>query len=1277
MVNGENTTGTWDMSDSRRDASRYHKLLLALRRVTGEIRAMEEESQPEVDEVLARMLPDLAEALNAARAFVAVARESEAGGKPWFELTATYPRQPRRVYHLNGSAWLQQLVKDGKPRVIDPLGDPAPSFIPGLELFEATSAILARVQAGEQLYIVGVCNKAQPDPYPFLAADGLVLDNILELVAIGARVGGRRRRELESIQKTSAQISAELDLDKLLPVVAREAAEVFRAPAASVMLWDESGQNLVIRARWGLSDEYARHQSVPRERVETARKLIDIFKPVLTPDLQLAPFGSLELIQREGLRTVLSAPLLNDKRFDGVLNIYSKEKPRHFTPSERKLAQILASQAAIAVQNAQLFASTRSQARQLQDLLAASQNITALRPIRDVLQAITDSLVANSGYDAVTLFPYLVEAKSFEPPVVSGALRLPSKVLNKVNGHALVERLLTGPEFYFTSNTPGDELLSGPFAEREGISASGYVRLDVGTEVVGILFVNYRKAHSFTPDEQRAVRLFANQAAMAIHNTRQFAALQSQLGQLEMTLAASQGIMMQKPLRETLQDILDRLVRVEGYDMARLVLYRPLRGVFGYTLVAGQVRNYPKVMGHFPRGSVVERRLLEGPDEYFTSDAVHDPLLAGSFVTREGIRAAGSLRIKDGDQTVGLLFVNKREPHQFTAREQETLRLYAGQAAVAFHEARLFYRGQERIEMLIRIGREVGQSLQLEKVLDILYSQLRAIFGPDIDPGVLLYDETNQELHVPYPDRFGLRMDMADKVAPRTIKVGEGICGWVAEYKQALNVPDVNQDPRYLELLRTTQSELAVPILLGERLVGVLDIESPTPGKFSEDEQRLLEAVANQVAAAIRNAEQYEVLQDSQQRLQALHEAGKTIAMAGLDLKAVLQTILDQAVTVTGAYFGILQLVDGDMLTLEAAWPAGRLEALQYKIGRIPISGPGITARAVRQNQAQLVPDVSQDPDFKDVTGETGAELAVVLRRGGQREGQPIGVLNVEHRAVGGLSREDQNLLISLSNLAVVAIQNAEQYKELEDVRDYGLASEAVAWLGLFGADWQHTINQKTFSISNYVDALRRWLANNQAPAGLADVVYEALDGIEQVTDSIRTVQFTGRVPSETPSEMVGDTLIDPELQKTVSRWCCDREDVSQVYRLQCEDVRAKIPPQWLKVAMEKLVNNALKAMPEGGELTISTRQVETMVHITIEDTGHGIPDYALPHFLKGTIRRPEGSSDRGTGKGALIARFIARSYGGDLSLLHTAPGQGTRLLLTLPVLAGPAPDNG
>jgi len=182
------------LSDSLREAKKYHRLLLALERATREIRTMERRGRPDIDEVLDSLLPDLAKALNAEQAFVALLREDEGAGEKWLELTVAHPRERLRGYRLECTGLLQQLIEDGKPKVIDPLGEESPALIQGLEVFEATSAVLVRMQSADQVRIVGICNKGDRDLGPYLAADGRALDSLVELVAIGARIGEQLSR---------------------------------------------------------------------------------------------------------------------------------------------------------------------------------------------------------------------------------------------------------------------------------------------------------------------------------------------------------------------------------------------------------------------------------------------------------------------------------------------------------------------------------------------------------------------------------------------------------------------------------------------------------------------------------------------------------------------------------------------------------------------------------------------------------------------------------------------------------------------------------------------------------------------------------------------------------------------------------------------------------------------------------------------------------------------------------------------------------------------------
>jgi signal transduction histidine kinase len=144
-------------------------------------------------------------------------------------------------------------------------------------------------------------------------------------------------------------------------------------------------------------------------------------------------------------------------------------------------------------------------------------------------------------------------------------------------------------------------------------------------------------------------------------------------------------------------------------------------------------------------------------------------------------------------------------------------------------------------------------------------------------------------------------------------------------------------------------------------------------------------------------------------------------------------------------------------------------------------------------------------------------------------------------------------------------------------------------------------------------------------------------------------------------------------LSSTVQRWCDQynqEEGAAITYRfdLQCPGLRVQAPANILRIATEKVVNNALKAMTHQGALTVRSRRIGEQIAIDIEDTGPGIPAFARPYFLKRPIQRPPGAPGQGTGMGAHIARLIARRYRGDLILLESSD-QGAKLRLTFPLV--------
>lgn len=627
------------------------------------------------------------------------------------------------------------------------------------------------------------------------------------------------------------------------------------------------------------------------------------------------------------------------------------------------------------------------------------------------------------------------------------------------------------------------------------------------------------------------------------------------------------------------------------------------------------------------------------------------------------------------DDAIGVITLDSHTPGVYTLEHQNTAMLIASMAAVAIQRARLSARQQQEKHLIGAAAEMTGSVQDLDQTWRRILEGAIELTGADAG-NISQVDEERRVM-----------IDRAQRGFPPTLPPerpldGTSIQASVATSRRSALIFDIRRESQWQGLYfpgrEDTRSELAVPILRGDsgRVVGIINLESPRANAFNSDDQRLLEDLAVIADLALNNALHYQELarqrqelEQQQRRLDALYRSAQTITQAGLRIDAVLQAILDQAIFVTGGAFGTIQLIEGGDLAFRAAYPVSQKAALHDRVGRMPLDGRGITVRAAREGRPQLVPDIARDPDYIAGVDNTGSELVVPLLH----DGQTRGVLNVEHPDPYHFGESDCELLEGLADLAVVALLNAERYKELEYTKDVKLASQAVAWLGLFGADWQHTINQKISSIQGIVNGLEELLAAQ--PSATADQrrIGWALQKIGSVAGSIRAVPFTSQVPA-TPGASEIPACIDDELPRFLDRLCYERGDIALRWSPGCPDVLVGMHPQWLRVAMEKLISNAIKAMPNGGALTVSTELRRDRVAITVRDTGGGIPAEVLPYFLKTTVPRVTASS--GSGMGALIARFVAVSYGGDLELTRSEPGGGTELIMTLPVVAGPAPPD-
>ena len=242
---------------------------------------------------------------------------------------------------------------------------------------------------------------------------------------------------------------------------------------------------------------------------------------------------------------------------------------------------------------------------------------------------------------------------------------------------------------------------------------------------------------------------------------------------------------------------------------------------------------------------------------------------------------------------IGALNVLSHHKDEFTPADVDLLRQFGAHVAVGIVNARLFERSRsdaEAFETLAEIGRDVAAVLDLDELFNRIAQLMRRVIDYRTF-GIWLLDESGSELEIKLAVQYG------EKVQVPRVPVGEGLVGYAALHKEPVLVPDVAEDPRYINVVADVRSELAIPMLLKDRVIGVLDLESPELDAFTKRDVEILTLLASQAAVAIENARLYETVLANEVRLEkelrfaqrvqtALLPVGLPKRMKGVDVAA-------------------------------------------------------------------------------------------------------------------------------------------------------------------------------------------------------------------------------------------------------------------------------------------------------------------------------------------------------------------------------------------------------
>lgn len=320
--------------------------------------------------------------------------------------------------------------------------------------------------------------------------------------------------------------------------------------------------------------------------------------------------------------------------------------------------------------------------------------------------------------------------------------------------------------------------------------------------------------------------------------------------------------------------------------------------------------------------------------------------------------------------------------------------------------------------LLIEVADVLNTTLDLDTLLQRVAEVVKRVIDYEIF-SILLLNERAQELRFRF--QIGHLPEVAEKIR---VKVGEGVTGRAVQERHPVLVDDVSKETRYIEAVPRVRSELAIPLINKNKVIGVMDLEASEPGYFKDEHARLLMLIGSRIAVSIENARLYSRVVKQASTLTILNEISRDLTSI-LNLDQLLKRIGDLLSKLIDYQMFSILLLDEAKQKLVHRFSVRFKENIQIKHD-IPV-GRGLVGAAAQSKKPVLVPDVARDPRYIKANPETRSELCVPL----VYKDEVIGVLDLEHTRRGYFTEDHLRTVSTLAAQVAIAIENARLYEHI------------------------------------------------------------------------------------------------------------------------------------------------------------------------------------------------------------------------------------------------------
>ena len=1026
-------------------------------------------------------------------------------------------------------------------------------------------------------------------------------------------------------------------------------------------------------------------------------------KTVHWPDALAEPqFSAFKLREQSKARTMLGVPVEREDQVVAVLFL-ARMTVKPFSQRQIKLVETFADQAVIAIENTRLFEAEQASKRELQESLeyqtATSEVLNVISRSPTNVQPVFDAIASSAAKlcDALDAVVLRLDGDSLRFVAHYGPMPIIDKIpldRGTVGGRAVLERRRVHVEDLQAEER--EYPLGSANAKRAGHRTILSIPLLREGVAIGNIQVRRDEVRRFTAKQIALLETFADQAVIAIENARLFEEVQEKNRALteantQLTDALEQQTATSKILRvisasptdvrPVFETVVENAVRL--CDADRALIHR-FDGEF--LRLAASYNTSPELRQFIERNPIPPGRQSIGGRAALERQTVHIPdIQADPEITYgwrrdvDPIRTSLAVPMLKGDTLLGLIFIYRFEVRPFSEKQIALVETFADQAAIAISNVGLFEEVQARnTELRVALEQQTATS-ELLKVIGQSTFNIQPVFETLAENAVRLC-EAERSIIYRFDGQF-LRAVAIHNATPELRAFVEqnpvapgrsGAAARVVLERRTVQILDVQTDPEYSYGVRQVdpvRTVIAVPILRGDELLGLILIYRLEVRAFTESQVGLLETFADQAGIAIENARLFEEVQARNRDLTALGDVGRAVSST-LDLKAVLKTIVERAVELSGTDGGSIFYFREDIGRFQLGETTGLDEEFVARVRELDIAaGQTGLGEAIANQEPLQMPDILDRPSnpLRDAAIDAGfrAALIVPLLSG---DG-PLGALVLQRRRPGKFPPAVVSLMQSFADQSAIALENARLFEQIaQKSHELEIASQHKSQ---FVANMSHELRTPLAAILGYaeliqegfygplpeksLDALTRIRSNGRHLLGLINTVLDIA--------KIESGQFTLNM-AEYALESVVETVRSATESLAQNKKLALKTDVAKPLPAGVGD------EQRLTHVLLNLVGNAIK-FTDGGEVLVSARAINGHFNVSVTDTGPGIPEEHQARIFE-QFHQVDNSNTKakgGTGLGLAIAKQIVEMHGGRI-WVESTPGKGSTFQMKIPTRA-------